>query len=132
MSKIHGRLSNFRWNTIAVNGLVDVGNDMERPEINVTTHDSGDFEEFIQGRLTGSIDLSGKWDEADAGQSGMQADFISGTSRAVVFRMQDGAGNHEFTGTGQITSWGASGPNSDAAEITTTVRLSGTITEATQ
>ena len=132
MAKIHGRLSTFTWNAVAVNGIVDETFNLERPSIDTTCHDDGDARSFIAGRLAGSIDLTLRWDEADSGQGGMQADFFTGTSRAIVFRMQTGAGNHEFTGTGLIENWNPSGPNDDAAEVTATVRISGAITEATQ
>ncbi|KKN71040.1 hypothetical protein LCGC14_0424570 [marine sediment metagenome] len=132
MAKIHGRLSNFQWNAIDVKGIMDANQNLERPEINVTTHDTGDFEEFIFGRMAGTVDLTMKWDEADPGQGAMQTDFFTPTSRAIVFRMETGSGLHEFTGNGQITAWAKTGPNADASEVTATVRFSGTIVEATQ
>jgi predicted secreted protein len=132
MAKIHGRLSNFSWNATAVNGIVDTSLNLERPEIDVTTHDTGDFREFISGRLAGTVDLTMKWDEADAGQGAMQTDLIAGTQRAIFFRMETASGKHSFTGTGQITSWTPSGPNDDAGEVSANVRFSGNITEATQ
>ena len=132
MAKIHGRLSSFTHNTNAVNGIVDSAVNLERPPLDSTTHDDGDARSYIQGRLEGTIDLTMKWDEADTGQGGMQADFITATARAIVFRMETGSGKHEFTGTGIIDSWSASGPNDDVAEVTATVRFSGIIVEATQ
>ena len=132
MAKVHGRLQTFSWNSVAVNGIVDGGLNLERPEIDVTTHDTGDAREFIQGRLAGTIDLTLRWDEADSGQGGMQADFFTGTSRAIYFRMGTGAGLHSFTGTGIVTSWSVKGPNDDASEVSATVRYSGAIVEGAQ
>ena len=38
MSKVHGRFSNFQWNATAVNGIMDASLNLERPEIDATTH----------------------------------------------------------------------------------------------
>ncbi|HJW84757.1 MAG TPA: phage tail tube protein [Anaerolineae bacterium] len=132
MAKVHGRLSTFSWNSNAVGGIVDAAINLERPEIDVTTHDTGDARSFIQGRLAGTIDLTMKWDEADAGQGGMQADFFTATQRAVYFRMNTGGSLHTFTGTAQINSWAAKGPNDDAGEVTASIRYSGAVVEGAQ
>ena len=132
MAKIHGRLSNFSWNATAINGIVDASLNLERPEIDVTTHDTGDARQYISGRLAGTVDLTMKWDEADAGQSSMQADLITGTQRAIFFRMETASTKHSFTGTGQITSWSPSGPNDDSGEASVNIRYSGVIVEAVQ
>lgn len=132
MAKVHGRLSNFSWNSQAVGGIVDASLSLERPEIDVTTHDSGDARAFISGRLAGTVDLTMKWDEADAGQGGMQADFFTGTQRSVYFRMNTGGSLHTFTGTAQVNSWNAKGPNDDAGEVTAQVRYTGAVVEGAQ
>jgi predicted secreted protein len=132
MAKVHGRFQTFGWNSVAVGGIVDGGLNLERPEIDVTTHDDGDARSFLAGRLAGTVDLTLKWDEADSGQSSMQADFFTGTARTVYFRMGTGTGLHTFTGTGQITSWAAKGPNDDASEVSATIRYSGAVVEGAQ
>jgi hypothetical protein len=132
MAKIHGRLMNFAWNTVAVNGIVDGTLNLERADVDVTTHDTGDAYAFIQGRLKGSVDLNMKWDEADSGQGGMQADFVTGTQRAVYFRMNTGGGLHTFTGTAQVNKWSAKGPNQDAGEVTASLTYTGAIVEGAQ
>lgn len=132
MAKIHGRLQSFQWNAVAVAGIVDGSLNLERPEVDSTTHDTGDTREFLQGRLAGTVDLSLKWDEADAAQSAMQTDFFAGTSRAIKFRMQTAGSAHSIDGTGLITSWAPSGPNDDAGEVSVSIRYSGTITENAQ
>jgi hypothetical protein len=124
MAKIHGRLQSFSWNSNVVAGIVDGSLNLERPEIDVTTHDTGDARAFISGRLAGTVDLTMKWDEAD--------DLVTGTQRTIYFRMSTGGGLHSFTGTGQVNSWSAKGPNDDAAEVTATVRFSGAVVEGAQ
>jgi predicted secreted protein len=132
MAKIHGRLMNFSWNATAVNGITDGTLNLERSDVDVTTHDTGDAFAYIQGRLKGSVDLTMKWDEADAGQGGMQTDFIVGTQRAVFFRMNTGTGLHSFTGTAQINKMSAKGPNQDAGEYTASLTYTGAIVEGVQ
>ena len=129
---VHGRLSNFQWNAVDLKGIVDAGQNLERPEIDATTHDDGDFRTYIGGRLAGTQDFTNKWNESDPAQSAMQTDFFAGTDRPVVFRMETGSGLHEFTGTGKITAWNKSGPNDDAAELSITIRFNGAIVEAVQ
>lgn len=132
MAKIHGRLQSFQWNGSAVAGIVDASLNLERPAVETTSHDTGDAREFIQGRLSGTVDLTLRWDEADAVQSAMQTDFFAGTSRATKFRMQTAGGAHSLDATGLITSWAPSGPNDDAGEVSVSIQLSGTITENAQ
>ena len=132
MAKVHGRLATFGWGGASVGGIVDMSLNLERPEIDVTTHDTGDARAYISGRLAGTIDLTMKWDEADAGQDAMQTAFFAGTDSTIYFRLGTGAGLHTYTGTGKITSWAPSGPNDDASEVSCTVRFNGAITEGTQ
>jgi len=132
MAKKHGRFQTLTWNALAVNGIVDGSQDLERSSLDTTTHDTGDARSSIQGRLAGTVDVSLMFDEADAGQSGMQADFITGTERPIIFRMDVGVGLHEFTGTGQIESWAISGPNDAPGEVSATIRFNGAVVEATQ
>lgn len=132
MAKIHGRLQSFQWNGTAVAGIVDGSFNGERPPVDSTSHDTGDARDFLQGRLTGTIDLTLRWDEADAVQSAMADDFFAGTSRACKFRMQTAGSAHSYDATGLITSWAPSGPNDDPGEVSVSIQLSGTITQNTQ
>lgn len=132
MAKKHGRLQTFNWNATDVKGIVDGSLDLERPSLDTTTHDTGDARTSIQGRLAGTVGVNMMFDEADGGQGGMQADFFTGTERAIIFQMDTAGALHKYTGTGQIESWAISGPNDAPGEVTAAVRFSGSIVEATQ
>lgn len=132
MAKQHGRFQTFTWNALAVNGLVDGALNLERPRLDSTCHDDGDARSSIQGRLEGTVEVNGFYNEADSGQSGMQADHVTGTERAIVFRMKTGSTLHEFTGTGQIESWSINGPNDAPGEFNASVRFNGAVVEAVQ
>jgi len=132
MAKQHGRFQTFSWNSNVVNGITDGSIDISRAKIKVTTHDSGDAETYLQGRLEGTVSINGKWDEADAGQSGLFDDLIAGTQRTVYFRMNTGAGLHSFTGTAQCDKFNGKGPNDDAADFSADLTFSGAVVAGVQ
>ena len=132
MAKQHGRLSNLQWNSVAVNGIVDIDPSFTRPKLDCTVHDTGDGREYLSGRLEGAIQMTLKWDEADPAQSSMEDDFFADTERAMEFQMQTGTGFHNYTGNGKIESWEPSGPNDEVAEVSVNVYFNGAITKGTQ
>ena len=131
MAKIAGRLQNLSTDATTVNGIVDANFAGENNMIDTTTHDESS-RSFIYGRFSGTIDGTLKWDDEDAGQEAIKADFFGAATSSYVFRMQSVSGADEYTGTGLVASFGPSGPNDDAAEMAFTIQLSGTVTRSTQ
>lgn len=132
MAKSLGRVQTFTWNSNTVNGIVDGSYELSRASVDVTVHDSGDAKAYLQAQLEGTISLTCKHDEADAGQSGLQDDIVAGTARAVNFKGVVGAGSHQYTGTAIIEKVSGKYPLSDAAEVSYDLKFSGTITQGVQ
>lgn len=120
-------------NYTEVKGIADATLNLEQAELTTTAHDDGDFETFIVGRKNGSIDVTVRYDEADAGQQTLLDSFFDGTTLDYRWRMRgDVSGARELTAKGIITSQPQAAPNDDVASMDTTIRLTGTITKATQ
>jgi hypothetical protein len=135
MAKIAGRLQTWLvgGGDTAVNGIVDSDVALDTEEIDTTTHDDGAFRTFIPGRMSGVVNATLAWDDADAGQESLKAAAFAQTSLATKFRLETGAGFDSFEGTlSVITSMNPSGPNDDKAEMSISARFSGTISRATQ
>lgn len=134
MAKIAGRLGRVAVSNdggvtfFEVNGITDQTLNAAAAEINVTSHDSGQFEEFIQGRKDATLDLSLLWDEGDVGQGIIKTAFFSATQIRVRFRMQEGVGFAEFTQQAIVTSFAPASPNDDASTVDATLRISGSYT----
>ena|SRR3990167_4772237 len=128
MAKVAGRVQALQYNATAIGAIVDCSFSGEIEELDSTTHDSGAFREYLAGRMSGTLDVTMKWDQSDTAQSQMADDaFVPGTSRALDFRME--TTGHKYTGTGFITNWSPSAPNDDVAEVSCTIRFTGTITQ---
>lgn len=138
MSKIVGRLSRLAISTdggttyTEINGIIDATLNLSQAEIGSTSHDSGDFEEFLIGRKDGTIDFGLRFDEADPGQDKLQDSLFAGTLADYRFRMEVASGKDEYKARGLVTSITPSGPNDDAAGMDASVRLTGTITKTAQ
>lgn len=133
MAKIAGRLQTLRVGaSVDVNGIVDGSISLEVEELDSTTHDSGGFREFLTGRMAGTMDFTMKWDGSDTGQLALETASFDRTQIAVEFRMNTGSTLREYTGTAQITNWAPNGPNDDVAELSVSMRLTGTIIKGTQ
>ena len=138
MSRIAGRVSRVKTSTNSgssytyINGIADCSLSVSVKAINTTSHDDGDFETFMMGRKSLTMDLKLRWDESDPGQIALLNSWIStNTMNLYKFRMQEGAGFYEFTGTGLITKWNPSGPNDDVASVDVSIQLSGTVSAST-
>ena len=74
----------------AITGLTDISvTGADQPTIDITTHDSA-AREFVPGLAdVGTLELSGKFDPADAGQDALRA--AVGTSAAFVVTLPNGS-----------------------------------------
>jgi len=131
MAKIAGRLQTLSTDGVAIGGVVDASLNGENETIDTTTHDDAS-KTFIYNRFTGTIDGSLLWDDVDAGQEQIKADFFGQTTSVYLFRLQVGTGFDEFSATGLVTSFAPTGPNDDAAEFSFTIQLTGAMTRSAQ
>jgi len=114
--------------TVAIGGLTDVspgGGDVTF--VDTTTHDTaGGWKTYVGGlKDGGTLELTGKYDIADAGQEDLRTGL--GTSVAVVVTFSD-TSTAEFTGI--IGAYNVSNPLDDATEFTCSIKVTGAITYA--
>ncbi|MDX1315083.1 MAG: phage tail tube protein [Eudoraea sp.] len=116
-----------------VNGMTEKSLDLSANEIDVTTQDSDEWQEFISGFKSGVLTFSCKDDESDANAyDELFTAFDSGA--AVAFAYGDGiktAGNRVMSGSAIITSLTHNGPMDAATTFSVTLRVTGEVTSAT-
>ena len=138
MTKIAGRLGRVAVSSdggttfFEVAGITDMSLSAAQAELNATAHDSGQFEEFINGRKDATLDLSLLWDEDDPGQNVITEAFTSATRIDVRFRMQEKLTAVEFLAKAIVTGYSPSAPNDDIATADVTLRVSGDFSFASQ
>jgi predicted secreted protein len=134
MSKQAGRISTLEVSAdggatyLEVKGASDITLNSSQAELTTTSHDSGQYEEYIPGRKDFTIDLGLRYDETDPGQANMVSAFYSGTVMDFRFRMQVGTGLKQWLVKGFCTSLTPAGPNDDVASMDATIRCTGPLT----
>lgn len=138
MSKIAGRLGRLAvskdggQNFYDVDCVVDMSLSASMAELDVTCHKSGQYREYIAGRKEATIEVSMHWDEEDVG-AGIIADcFFSGTPLMARYRPDEGTDKDEFVANCIVTSYNATSPNDDVADLEATLRVSGQFDQQAQ
>lgn len=125
----------FQINSVTVGGLDNIsGPAGTRGEIDLSDFDSGGDAEFTAGiRDNGTIELSGKFDPQDTGQTELKTQFDGdGVPVAWVITLPTTAGVGPFTlsGNGYVSAFNPEFPQDAAATFSATVRVSGAYTIA--
>lgn len=134
MGKIAGRISTIEVSSdggltfFEVKGAVDITLNSNQAELTTTSHDSGQFEEYVPGRKDFSIDLGLRYDEADPGQSLLVDGYYTGSVLDWRLRMQSGTGFRQWLVKGFPTSLSPGGPNDDVASMDASIRCTGPMT----
>lgn len=137
MAVILGRIQKAAFNDGGgmdeIGRIVDGSLELDSAEVNVTSHDSGQWEEFLQGRANGQVTLNCRYDEADAGQAACLAAWTAQTVGSARFRMRGNtSGAQEWTASAFVKAVPMNAPNDEAADLQLTFRLTGAITAAAQ
>lgn len=132
MAVILGRIQTAAFNDGGgydeVGKIIDGSLELDSAEVTVTSHDSGQWEEFLQGRENATATLGVRYDEADAGQEACLAAFIAQTMGTFRFRMGGAGGTKQYSASAFVKGAPMSAPNDDAADLQLTFRLTGAIT----
>lgn len=132
MAVILGRVQTAAFNDGGgydeVGKIVDGSLEVESAEVATTSHDSGVWEEFLQGRNSATVTLSVRYDEADAGQDACLAAWVAQTMGTLRFRMGGAGGSKQYSGSAFVKSAPMSAPNDEAADLQLTFRMTGAIT----
>ena len=109
----------------AVGGLTDASvSGVDVNNIDLTAHDSaGGWKEFVSGLLDGgTLDLTGKFDIADAGQGTIQSSVGDSVPCYVIHSDGSGMAFNAIVG-----GYASSNPLDDAVEFTSSVKITGPI-----
>jgi len=99
----------------------------KRDDIDVTSHDSSYWKEFLPGLIeAGEIDCEGNYVPGDAGMLEV-IDAISLDTSLVSFAVVAPNG-YGFSGNGMLTAFKVSLPFDDKAEVSFTLKISGELT----
>lgn len=133
MAVTRGRIGQISIGGTTLLKVVDQTLTIESSEITVTTHDSGQFEEFLQGRKSGTIEVTCRYDEADTAQETLIAAHFAETTVAVVWVSRGLAttGAQRYTATAFVTAQPLESPNDEENKIAYTLRITGAITRDT-
>jgi hypothetical protein len=101
-------------------------------ELNATCKESGAYEEFLAGRKDATIDITMHWDEEDDGQNKLASAHFSDTTVVVQYRMEEASGKDQHVVTCLVTAWNPDSPNDDIADISATLRVTGSYAPSTQ
>lgn len=110
---------------VAINGLTDINiSGSEVSNIDTTAHDSsGGFREFVSGlKDGGNLELTGKYNYADAGQEDLRGGL--GSTVSVYIILSDNSG---FAFNAVLGAFNTSNPLDDSVEFTASARITGEV-----
>ena len=139
MAVTRGRLGTVELSTDggstfnAIGKIIDAEIAVESSEITVTSHDSDDWEEFLQGRKSANIEVSCRYDEADAGQDAAVQLMYDEAVGDIRFRARGATLTaREYTASCFVKAAPINSPNDEENKQAFTIRLTGPVTRATQ
>ncbi len=121
---------------LPVLGRVDMSLNLNKGEIDASHMDSDDWSNFLQGRKDASIDFSLRYLPGDEGQEALITHYFASqqaeTELDVRFRMQELAGDPEFTAKAFITSLTISAADEAPQDMNGSLRINGAVKQADQ
>jgi predicted secreted protein len=113
--------------TLTIDGVVvaelrELNTDHEGEELDVTTHDSSFWKEFLLGLREATIELTGLYQPPDPGQQDLYDALDAGTVVAFVITYPNGYGR---SGNAIITAFGETGPYDNVSDLAVTMRVTG-------
>lgn len=122
------------FDSVPIGGLTAIGlPDQSKEEVEVTSHDSEGWREFVPGlRDGGSVSLTARIKPSDPGQQALHANFNSdGSTGDVVISLppdpEDSDNVVSFSFEAFVMDTGGSAPFDGAGEFTWTLRISGLV-----
>lgn len=112
----------------AISNLLDASVSINGEAVNITTKDSGKYEEFFHGAVNGTMSASGLYE--DGGLDVLDAAMVAGTELTLKFGNAN-VGEEYWSASGFVTNITInSGGYQQAATFDVSFQLSGTITKA--
>jgi len=101
-----------------------------RGAIDVSTKDSGDDSTFIAGRRNQTVAVSGVFDHTeDSGYTKLSDAYEASNGTVYILLTSTNSGDTEWHGSGVITDLSVSFPDEGASSFSSTIQLSGAVTE---
>ncbi|MBN2365736.1 MAG: hypothetical protein JXL67_06190 [Calditrichaeota bacterium] len=112
---------------------MDLSLNIDGKKINISNFDSGEFEEFMDGRKNVTIDFTCKRDDSDTtGVGNLIDDWFAGNEGAVSFCPKTPvAGDISYSGTGSPSNIKISAPDDEDCEITGSLQINGVLQKST-
>jgi hypothetical protein len=137
MAKVLGRLRKVyiganEGSATTIGNLTDSTWNGSRAEVSTTDADSGDSEEYQPGRMSSTLDISARYNEASTSQGALIAAYFSGAEVFVKWVADTGSGMRKLTGKAIVTSCNIPSPDGDTTNLTATLRITGAVTPGTQ
>ena len=103
-----------------------------RGAIDVSTKDNGDDSAFIAGRRNQTVSMSGIFDHTeDAGYTKLSDAYEASNGTVYFLLTSTNSGDTEWYGSGVITDLSLTFSDESPSTFSTTIQVSGTLTEAT-
>lgn len=128
-----GQEFSVSYNGTAIGKLTDISLSVDGNQINTANFDSGEWDSFLLGRKTATIDITARYDEADTtGQGAVYDDLAAGNTGTFVFGPPTPTtGDITYSGTGSASNVTFGAADEDVAEFSASIQISGTLTKAT-
>lgn len=105
---------------------------VEADNIDVTSHDSAGWREFIQGLKQWTATAEALYVDTNAQQDAVYAALTGGTVIDLRIYAEEASGKEQWEGEARVTSWELSGPNDDAAVVNLEFQGTGALTKGVQ
>lgn len=105
--------------------MVEHSISIEGKEIDVTSHDSGGWEEILMGRKRYEIKVDGNYVPSDAGMQAIVNSLLNGTVSTWKLTYPNG---YYYSGSGYVASVEIKSPEGDKAAVSLTLKGSGALT----
>lgn len=139
MAKFAGRKARVYVGTTTpstlIGGLDSVDFQGSKAELDQTAYEDGDFMTYLDGYKSATVVLSGRRDEADAGQQLVIDSFEDNPATAYKVRFDEAgttSGNRRREASFIVTSWNETPVRGGVATFSATLRITGTFVESTQ
>lgn len=132
MAKQKGQYYSLSYKGTALGEITNISLSIDGNQINVSSFDSGEFEEFISGRKNWTISFTCRMDQEDTdGQLTVLDDLLAGNNGEFVFGPSTTTtGDLTFTGDGNPSNITIDAPDEDTIEISGEIQGTGTLTKA--
>jgi hypothetical protein len=105
---------------------------LEKAELTSTSRGDGDWESYIQGRKSGTIEVNQLWNEDNAQLLAIVDAYYNDTELDFRWVFEAGVGKPQYDASCFVMSLSKGAPNDDVSTVDYTLRINGAVTPGTQ